>query len=83
MSETKLTDGDYILSEGAAWFSVKGFSIRIHSTDEGVVVDMYDSAVDQDGDFDGHLLATTYVYDDERDEPDCDDSDDGQALASA
>lgn len=38
-----LIDDDYILTEGAAWFGVKGFAIRIHSTDEGVVVDVFDN----------------------------------------
>jgi hypothetical protein len=41
MSDVKLPDGDYVLADGAAWFKVKNFSIRIQSTDEGVVVDLY------------------------------------------
>ena len=41
MSDVKLPDGDYVLTDGAAWFRVKNFSIRIQSTDEGVVVDLY------------------------------------------
>ena len=36
--DTQLVDGDYVLAEGAAWFTVKGFSIRIHSTDEDKVM---------------------------------------------
>ena len=41
MSDVNLIDGDYVLTDGAAWFRVKNFSIRIQSTDEGVVVDLY------------------------------------------
>ena len=40
MSDVNLIDGDYVLTDGAAWFRVKNFSIRIQSTDEGVVVDL-------------------------------------------
>jgi hypothetical protein len=36
-----LPDGDFVLRDGAAWFSVKGASVRIASTDEGVAVDVY------------------------------------------
>lgn len=41
MSDVNLLYGDYVLTDGAAWFRVKNFSIRIHSTDEGVVVNLY------------------------------------------
>ena len=41
MSDVNLIYGDYVLTDGAAWFKVKNFSIYIHSTDEGVVVDLY------------------------------------------
>jgi hypothetical protein len=41
MSDGNLLDGEYVLTDGAAWFRVKNFSIRIQSTDEGVVVDLY------------------------------------------
>ena len=37
----QIKDGDYVLTEGGAWFTVGGFSIRLHKTDEGVVVDIY------------------------------------------
>ncbi len=37
----ELKDDDYILSDGAGWFDVDGFAIRIEQTDEGVVVDVY------------------------------------------
>lgn len=56
----QLIDSVYTLTEGAAWLNVKGFSIRIQSTDEGVVVDVYGSEGDaQDP------IASTYAFDTE------------------
>jgi hypothetical protein len=52
-----LKDDDYTLEEGAAWFTVKGFSIRILSTDEGVVVDIYELGNEWEP------LASTYAHD--------------------
>jgi len=53
-----LTDGNYTLTDNAAWLTVKDFSIRIQGTDEGVVVDVYPL---------GHenvdLIASTYAFD--------------------
>lgn len=53
-----LIDSDYVLTEGAAWFTVKGFSIRIHSTDEGVVVDVFKAMEEMSG-----PVASTYAFD--------------------
>lgn len=36
-----LTDGDYKLVDGAAWFTVKNVSIRVHENGEKVMVDLY------------------------------------------
>ena len=58
--KTSLTDNDYTLSEGAAWIEVKNFAIRIHSTDEGVSVDIY-----RNGDEMADALATAYAFDNE------------------
>ena len=55
-----LIDSDYVLTEGAAWFTVKGFSIRIHSTDEGVVVDVFKAMEEMSG-----PVASTYAFDSE------------------
>lgn len=52
-----LTDTDYILTEGAAWFSVSGFAIRIHTTDEGVAVDIY-----KDGKENENAIAGSYAF---------------------
>jgi len=58
-----IKDGDYLLTEGSAWFTVKNFSIRIHSTDEGVVADIYKL-----GEEDCNTIASTYAFDDETEE---------------
>ena len=60
-----LPDNDYVLTDGAGWFDVKGFTLRIHSTDKGLVVDVFDAAVAKTGDFDTALMTSTYVYDHE------------------
>lgn len=39
--ETKLPDRDYLLTEGGAWFTVKGFSVRIKATDTGVTSEIF------------------------------------------
>lgn len=64
MPETKdettdvlLKDADYVLEEGAGWFSVGKFSVRIHETDEGVAVDVY--ALDHEMD---ESIASTYAF---------------------
>jgi hypothetical protein len=55
----ELKDDDYVLTDGAAWFTVKGFAVRIHSTDEGVIVDIF-----KNGEYDD-TIATTYAFDHE------------------
>lgn len=60
MNENTLKDADFELAEGAAWFTVKNFSIRIHSTDEGVIVDVYAKGREMDD-----FIATTYAFDSE------------------
>ena len=55
-----LKDDDYTLEEGAAWFTVKGFAIRILSTDEGVVVDIWKDGGEMDS-----PIASTYAFDQE------------------
>lgn len=56
-----LPDEEYALTEGAGWFEVHGFDIRIHATDEGVVVDVYDHDAMND-DLDAALLTSTYAF---------------------
>ncbi len=57
-----LTDQDYRLVEGAAWIEVKKFAIRIHTTDEGVIVDIYKGGAEID-----NPIAGTYAFDSETD----------------
>lgn len=59
---TTLEDKDYTLAEGAAWLTVKGFSIRIRATDEGVIADIYAK-----GREDEPCIAGTYAFDHELD----------------
>ena len=59
----ELHDKDYTLVDEGMWLTVKGFSIRIHATDEGVVVDIY-----ANGREDEDVLATTYAFDNECEE---------------
>ena len=63
MNQLNLIDSDYVLAEGAAWFSIKDFSIRIHSTDEGVVVDIYKADDEMN-----EPIASTYAFDSETQE---------------
>ena len=63
---TKIDDGDYELTDGCAWLSAKGFAIRIHTTDEGVVVDIY-KEVGPDKPYD-EPIASAYAFDSELDE---------------
>ena len=60
MSEKSLRDGDYLLPEGAAWFTLKGFSIRLVGTDDGVVVNIYANGREMDD-----ALATAQAFDSE------------------
>jgi hypothetical protein len=63
LDKTCLSDGDYTLTDGCAWFEVevfagKSFAIRIAKTDDGVAVDIY-----QDGREDEDALASCYALD--------------------
>lgn len=58
-----IPDGDHKLTEGAAWIELKQFSIRVHETDEGVVVDVYALGCEDDD-----CIATTYAFDAEAEE---------------
>lgn len=60
---TPLNDDDYTLIEGAGCFTVKGFMVRIHSTEEGVAVEIFDAKDAAQGDNKDARLARTYAYD--------------------
>lgn len=55
-----IKDETFELSEGAAWFTVKNFSIYIHATDEGVIVDVYPKGRELED-----LIASTWASDSE------------------
>jgi hypothetical protein len=59
----QIKDGDYVLTEGGAWFTVGGFSIRLHKTDEGVAVDIYKLGAENDP-----PLGATWVLDSDLEE---------------
>lgn len=41
LRDTVLHEGDYLLVDNLAWFTVKGFSVRVAGTEDGVAVDIY------------------------------------------
>ena len=67
----ELLDQDYTLDEGGGWFDThNGFLVRIHATEEGVIVDIYDSKKTQDGyDFDSALISGTSAHINDLDAP--------------
>jgi len=61
----ELKDNDfYLLVEGAGWFDVKGFAIRVYQTDEGVVVDVFDREKVNNNPH-AEPIASTYAFDNE------------------
>ena len=58
-----LQEGDYLLTHSGAWFTLKGFSIRLVGTDEGVVVNIYANGRELED-----ALATTQAFDSEIEE---------------
>lgn len=51
---------DFVLKHDSAWVTVKGFSVYLKQTDEGVAVDIYPK-----GEEDGEAIASTYAFDSE------------------
>ena len=53
MSQDKqLSEGDYILKDGAAWFTVSGFSVRVRTANDGSVI----CSIYNEGQEDGPVL---------------------------
>jgi hypothetical protein len=44
-----LSDGDYVLTDGAGWFEVGGFVTRIRAAPAGLIVDVYKSGEEMEG----------------------------------
>lgn len=59
-SDIVLSDGDYVLGDERAWFSIKGFAVWIRATGDGVAVEIY-----QNGNEDDDSMASAYAYDDD------------------
>lgn len=59
-------DSDYTLDQNSdsVWITVKGFSVYIKKTDEGVVCDIFEKGKESSYD----SLASTYVFDSELEE---------------
>jgi hypothetical protein len=43
-----LPDGDYLLTENAAWIEISGFAVRIFAGDQGLSVNVYASGREMD-----------------------------------
>jgi phage FluMu gp28-like protein len=54
----KLKDGDYELVDGAVWLAVRGFAVRIFSTDNGIDVRIYKNGAEDEG-----AIAATFAAD--------------------
>ena len=59
MSAIELKDGDYILTEGAAWLEVKGFAVRLYHNGDGLRVSVCESGREYD------TLGEVFVFDNE------------------
>jgi hypothetical protein len=61
----QLTDGDYKTADQCAvWIDVRGFAVYLRTTDEGIVVDVFNAEQLRDG-MHTHPVASTYAFDHE------------------
>jgi len=56
----KILDGDYELVDGAGWFAVRGFSVRIFSRDNGIDIHIYKNGAEDEG-----PISSTFAADSE------------------
>jgi hypothetical protein len=62
---THLIDGDHKMDDdGSVWIDVRGFTVHILTTDEGIVVDVFNRSELADRCY-VSPIASTYAYDDE------------------
>ena len=62
---THLIDGDHKMDDdGSVWIDVRGFTVHILTTDEGIVVDVFNRSELADR-CDVSPIASTYAYDHE------------------
>lgn len=62
---THLQDGDYKMADDSSiWIDVRGFTVHIMTTDEGIVADIFNSSELADRIY-VNPVASTYAYDHE------------------
>lgn len=60
-----LTDGDYKADDSCAvWVDVRGFTVYLHTTDEGIIVDVFNAEQLRAEPF-AEPVASTYAFDHE------------------
>ena len=60
-----LANGDYKADDNCAvWVDVRGFTVYLHTTDEGIIVDVFNAEQLRDGMY-THPVASTYAFDHE------------------
>lgn len=58
---TELPHGDYALIENGAWFDIDEFVLHVCTSKRGLQVEVFSSKVNEDGEFDKHLLNVMHV----------------------
>jgi hypothetical protein len=62
---TPITDGDYKADDNCAvWIDVRGFTVYLHTTDEGIIVDVFNAKQLRDEPY-TEAVASTYAFDHE------------------
>lgn len=62
---TPISDGDYKAPDNCAvWIDVRGFTVYLHTTDEGIIVDVFNAEQLRKEPF-TDALASTYAFDHE------------------
>ena len=60
-----LADGDYKTDDSCAvWIDVRGFTVYLHTTDEGIIVDVFNAEQLQTEPY-AEAVASTYAFDHE------------------
>jgi hypothetical protein len=66
MKHLNLTDGDYTMDKnGSVWIDVRGFSVYLHTTDEGIIVDIFNAEQLREAFPLAAPIASTYAFDHE------------------
>jgi hypothetical protein len=63
---THLTDDDYTMdNNGSVWIDVRGFTVHILTTDEGIIVDIFNAEQLREAFPFAAPVASTYAFDHE------------------